>query len=389
MTGPDEILARAVERGDVFNVVAVAATADGILYQGAFGKRFVGSGDDVALNSIFRIASMTKAITSVAAMQLVEEGALSLDAPVAKYIPRFDELEVLEGFDPQTHEPQLRPPSTLVTVRQLLTHTSGFGYEIWNPLLREAVATKMIPGLFAEGDGLLTAPLVFDPGSEWHYGINTDWLGHLVATVRGSPLDQVFAEKIFGPLGMRDTLFDLPPGDASRLVSALARQEDGSLTELPRETPPPASFLRGGDGLFSTASDYTQFLRALLGQGRVGDARILKPETVALMGQNHIGVLEAGTMCTFDPSLSNDFDPFPGSVDRFGLGFLINSEAVSGGRASGSLTWAGLYNTYFWIDHTQGVCGLFMTQVLPFYDGKVVEVFEAFERSIYSRIDES
>ncbi len=387
-SGPDEILRQAVERGDVFNVVAVAATTDGITYQGAFGKRFGGSNEDVSVDSIFRIASMTKAITSVAAMQLIEEEVVSLDDPVSKYIPSFSELKVLEGFDAETHQPHLRAPSTPVTVRHLLTHTSGFGYEIWNPLLREAVANKMIPGLSAEGDGFLTAPLVFDPGSRWHYGINTDWLGRLVATVRGTRLDQVFAEKIFGPLGMRDTHFNLPPSKTSRLVSTFERKEDGGLMELPRETPPPVSFMSGGGGLYSTASDYARFLRALLNDGSLDNARILRAQTVSLMGQNQIGKLEAGAMRTLDPTLSNDFDFLPSSIDRFGLGFLINSEAVAGGRASGSLTWAGLYNTYFWIDRASGVCGVFMTQILPFYDKRVVDIVEAFERAIYREISE-
>jgi CubicO group peptidase (beta-lactamase class C family) len=384
----DAILREAVDRGDVLGIVAMAATSHRVIYQGAFGKRYVGAGEDMSLDSVFRIASMTKAITSVAAMQLVEEGALTLDAPVSKYIPGFAELQVLEGFDETTQQPRLRPASKPVTVRHLITHTAGFGYEIWNPLLRDAVTARLVPSIFAEGDGFLQAPLVFDPGDQWQYGINTDWLGRLVETVRGISLDQVFKEEVFDSLGMQDTHFNLPASKVERLVTTHARQEDGSLLEEARKTPTTVSFFSGGGGLFSTASDYTRFLRALLRGGELGGARILGADTVTLLGQNQIGELEAGAAHTVSPQFSNDFDFFPGSIDRFGLGFLVNSEAVAGGRSSGSLAWAGLYNTYFWMDPTQGVCGVLMTQVLPFYDGKIIDTLGAFERAIYSHVAE-
>lgn len=365
----------------------MAATSERIIYQGAFGKRYVGAGEDMTVDSVFRIASMTKPITSVAAMQLVEEGALTLDAPVSKYIPSFAELQVLEGFDEVTQEPQLRLAPTPVTVRHLLTHTAGFGYETFNPLLRDVVAVGLVPSIDAGHDGFLQAPLVFDPGDRWHYGINTDWLGRLVETVRGSSLDQLLKDRIFLPLGMQDTHFNLPAGKEPRLVTTHARQEDGGLVEAPRETPTTVSFFSGGGGLFSTAADYTRFLRALLRGGELAGARILKADTVALMGQNQIGELEAGAIPSVSPLLSNNVDFFPGSIDRFGLGFLLNSEPVSGGRASGSLAWAGLYNTYFWIDPAQDVCGVLMTQILPFYDAKVIDLLGDFERAVYRQVD--
>lgn len=384
MSRVDAVLQSAVKKGGVVGAVALAATSEQIIYQGVFGKPHRGAGEDMRLDSVFRIASMTKAITSVAAMQLVEQGVLELDAPVSRYIPGFSDLQVLEGFDETNQQPRLRKPSTPVTLRQLLSHTAGFGYEIWNPLLQRAVASEAVPSLLASDDSFLRAPLVFDPGSRWEYGINTDWLGRLVEIVRGLTLDQVFKDQIFDPLGMQDTHFNLPPEKVSRLVASYVRQDDGSLMEEPREAPPSVSFFRGGDGLYSTAADYARFLRALLKGGQLDGARILRSETVALMGRNQIGNLEVGALRTVDPQLSNSVDMFPGSSDRFGLGFLINEKAVAGGRAARSLTWAGLRNTFFWIDPTQDVCAVLMMQILPFYDDKAVAILDAFEQEIYS-----
>jgi CubicO group peptidase (beta-lactamase class C family) len=381
----DSILRKAVERGDVPGVVAMAATSEKIIYQGAFGKRYVGKDEDMTLDSIFRIASMTKPITSAAAMQLVDEGALTLDTPVSKYIPGFTELQVLEGIDEAAQKLRLRAASTPVTLKHLLTHTAGFGYEFWNPLLRDAVAAGLLQSIREGGDGFIKAPLVFDPGARWHYGINTDWLGRLVETIRGSPLDQVFVEHIFRPLEMEDTHFHLPASKEPRFVTVHARQDNGSLKERTRAGPTRVSFCSGGGGLFSTAPDYTRFLRAFLRGGELDGARILKTDTVALMGKNQIGGLEAGSMRTVMPQFSNDFDFFPGSSDRFGLGFLVNSKPVPRGRAAGSLAWAGLFNTYFWLDPTQDLCGVLMTQVLPFYDARVVELLGDFERAVYRR----
>ena len=368
-------------------VVAMAATSERVIYKGAFGKRNLGTGEDMTPDTVFRIASMTKPITSVAAMQLVEEGSLTLDALVSDYIPYFAELQVLEGFDELTGKPKLRFPATPVTVRHLLTHTAGFGYPIWNSLVADAVASELLPRMApGEVDNLQT-PLIFDPGERWHYGINTDWLGRLVETVRGSALDRVFREHILDPLRMEDTHFDLPASEQPRLTTRHARQSDGGLVESLWEAPKTPSFFSGGGGLFSTAVDYVRFLRALLMGGQLEGARILKPETVALMSQNQIGEFEAGVMYAVDPKISNDFDFFPGTSSRFGLGFLLNGKAVDGGRASGSLAWGGIFNTYFWIDRTKDVCGVFMTQILPFFDAAVIDLYGEFERAVYGSVD--
>jgi CubicO group peptidase (beta-lactamase class C family) len=336
------------------------------------------------MDSVFRIASMTKAVTSVAAMQLVEQGLLGLDTPVAEYIPSFADLQVLEGFDEANGQPRLRTPAAPPTVRQLLSHTAGFGYEIWNPMLQQAVARGAAQSLFAPDDQYLQAPLVFDPGTEWQYGINTDWLGRLVEILRDASLEQVFSDQICEPLGMNDTHFSLPNEKVSRLVAQNDRQADGVLVERPRESPPRISAFRGGDGLYSTAPDYACFLQALLNGGEHNGARILSDQTVAVMGQNQIGNVEVGASYSVDKELSNDFELFPGSVNRFGLGFLINGKPVASGRAAGSLTWAGIHNTYFWIDPSSEVCAVLMTQILPFFDDKVLAILDAFELEIYA-----
>ena len=382
----DSILRKVVESEDVPGVVAMAATSERVFYQGAFGKRNVDAGEDMTLDSVFRIASMTKPITSVAAMQLVEEGVFDLDTHVSKFIPYFSELQVLEGFHKTTREPLLRPVSAPVTVRHLLTHTAGFGYPFLNTLLNDAVDAGLVADMATGDEGFLRAPLVFDPGERWHYGINTDWLGRLVETVRESTLDRIFAERIFQPLKMKDTDFRLPEMTEPRLATTHSRQQDGSLVESPQKRTEAPSFCSGGGGLFSTASDYIRFLRALMQGGQLDGARILRPETVSLMGQNQIGELEAGRMRSVSPVKSNDFDLFPGTVSRFGLGFILNGAPVTGGRASGSLAWAGIYNTYFWVDRSQDVCGVFMTQILPFFDDRIVDLFGEFERAIYREV---
>ena len=382
----DSILQEAVDRGDVPGVVAMAATSKRIVYQGAFGKRFAEANEDMTLDSIFRIASMTKPVTSVAAMRLVEEGVLSLETEVSQHIPNFANLQILVGIDTTSRELDLRPATKQVTLKHLLTHRAGFGYEFWNPLLRDSVAADRLPSIMKEGDGFLQAPLICEPGERWCYGINTDWLGRLVETVRGQPLNEVLGAHLFRPLHMRDTDFDLPATKVPRLVTVHTRQSDGSLKEKTRANPAPVFFYSGGGGLFSTAPDYTRFLRALLRRGELDGVHILQADTVALMGRNHIGELEAGRMCTVMPEFSNNFDFFPGSSNGFGLGFLINSEPIPGGRAAGSLAWAGIFNTYFWLDCKQDVCGVLMTQVLPFYDARVVKLFKEFELAVYKRV---
>jgi len=378
----DTLLRDAVEGGQIPGVVAMAATSEGVLYTGAFGVRSTAADLPMQHDSIFRIASMTKAITSVAAMQLVEEGRIGLDDPVAPLLPFLGELQILEGFDEDTGAPLLRPATTPVTLRHLLTHTAGFGYAFSSKRLDDAEVRRLIQ--HDRPDGFIHAPILAEPGTEWNYGVSTDWVGRVIEVLREKALNKVFREHILEPLQMRDTFFKVPGGKAERRAALSRRASNGLLTELPLRPPTSSGFFSGGGGLSSTAGDYTRFMRALLRGGELDGARILKPETIALMAQNHIGELEAGTIPTVDKKTTNDIDILPHSVDRFGLGFLINTEPVEGGRSAGSLAWAGINNTYYWIDPERDICGVLMAQILPFFDEDVLNVLDAFERGVYA-----
>jgi CubicO group peptidase (beta-lactamase class C family) len=390
MTSPtaiDAIFEHAVTAGTVPGVVAMAATAGGPVYQGAFGTRQLGGETPMSLDTVFRIASMTKAITSVAAMQLVETGKLTLDGPVPAIDPALAAPQVLTGFDAQG-QPQLRPAKRPITLKHLLTHTAGFCYEIWNPDVERYVAATGVPQMGTGKLAALRQPLMFDPGERWEYGINIDWAGRLVEEASGQKLDAYCREHIFAPLGMIDTGFAAPPEQRARQAVVHQRETDGSLTPQPLETPIEREFLAGGGGLYSTASDYLAFLEALLEDGAVRGQQILKSETVALMGENHIGGLQAGILKTNAPAMTNDVDLFPGQPVRWGLGYMLTPETGPNGRSAGSVTWAGLFNTYYWLDPVKRVAGLIMTQILPFADGPTVALYGAFERAVYDALGE-
>ena len=378
----DDVLRTGIERRKIPAVVAMVATADKVTYQGAFGKRDTASGVNVTPESIFGIFSMTKAVTSTAALQLVENGKVKLDEPVSNHIPQFAMLQVLDGYD-AAGKPKLRPPRTPVTLRHLLTHTSGFCYDRWSA---EMMEYEKHGGPAPSGVAPLV-PLMFDPGKRWHYGYSTDWVGRLVEVVSGLTLEQYFQQNILQPLGMKDTSFIMAAGKFDRLVSRHLRQPDGSLQQETRTLPAPPAAFNGGGGLYSTAGDYVRFMQMILqkGRGRAPEHhQILRAETVAMMSSNQIGALSAGRLKTFKPNESSDVDLHPGADDKWGLGFLINTAAYLGGRSAGSLAWAGLSNTFYWIDPKKGICATIMMQFLPFVDKEAVGLLTDFERAVYS-----
>src|SRR5215471_16854325 len=293
----DTVLRRAIDAKDVPGVVAVAATDKGVFYEGAFGTRDLAKGPDMSLDTIFRIASMTKAVTSVAAMQLVEQGRLELDHPIGSVLPELSAPQVLEGFD-ESGAPRLRPAKRPITLRLLLTHTAGFGYEFLNADLIRYMKTSGTPSTSTGKLASLRLPLVFDPGDRWEYGINIDWVGRAIEAVSGEPLEVYFHDKIFAPLGMTDTDYVISSAQQSRLVGAHQRKPDGSLEPIPVPDPPWREFWSGGGGLFSTGRDYVVFLQMLMHQGAFNGVRLLRPQTVALMGQNQIGDINAGVAKT-------------------------------------------------------------------------------------------
>ena len=383
-TAIDRVLQQAVASGAAPGVVAVAADDSGVTYQGAFGRRSLASDAAMSLDTVFRIASMTKAITATAAMQMVEQGKLALDQPAGEVLPELAKPMVLEGFD-GAGKPVLRPAREKVTLRRLLTHTAGFVYDTWNANQKRYAEVTGLPAARTGKLEALNAPLGFEPGERWEYGINIDWAGRMVEAASGENLEAYMQAHIFRPLGMRDSSFDPRPDWSSRTVQVHARQADGSLTPID-SPPPPANreFYPGGGGLFSTAPDYITFLRMLLGGGALDGARVLRPETVSLMAQNHMGDLDVQPLITFNPTFSNDAEFFPGMSKKWGLSFLINTRDAPAGRSAGSLAWAGINNTYFWLDPHKRVAGVLMTQVLPFADPTVLGLLDRFEAAVYA-----
>jgi methyl acetate hydrolase len=378
----DTAFRQAVESKTMPGVVAVAATDKGVVYEGAFGTRELGKAAPMTLDTVVWIASMTKAITATAAMQLVEQGKLSLDRPAREVVPEVGGAKVLEGFD-AGGQPRLRAPKTPITLRHLLTHTAGFAYEIWSPEVAQYQTVTKTPGITTCTNAALTTPLLFDPGTRWEYGINIDWAGKMVEAVSGQRLDRYFADHIFTPLGIKDTSFKLSASQRARLASVHQRGADGALAPIEFGLPEDPEFFMGGGGLYGTATDYLTFAQMLLAGGTLKGAQVLRKETVDLMAQNHIGALEVGVFKSAIPPLSNDVELFPGITKKWGLSFLINTAPTPTGRSAGSLAWAGLANTYFWIDRTKRVAGVFLSQVLPFFDQTATALFGKFETEVY------
>jgi CubicO group peptidase (beta-lactamase class C family) len=383
-TNIDALLEQAADSGAVPGVVAVAGDRDGAIYEGAFGHLGVDDERPALLDTVFLIASMTKAITSVAALQLIEDGRLELQQPVADILPEFGELQVLDGFDGD--EPRLRPPARQATIRNLLTHTSGLAYWFSNEDVLRYGELMGIPDPSAGLRATFKLPLVHDPGTLWEYGISTDWLGLVIGEVSGQDLAAYCGNDIFGPLGMEDSTF--LPNDArrERLMVVHSRTPDGGLVEAPFPVPDEPEFFSGGGGAASTAGDYLRFMRALLRGGELDGERVLREETVELMFSDHLdGIPLPDVMRSAVPELSNDVPANP-FRDSFGLGLHIVLEDMPGMRRAGTGDWAGLFNCYYWIDRASGVAGAFLTQVLPFFDGRIVETALGYEMAVYAEV---
>jgi len=382
MAHVDASFTQAVESKAMPGIVAMAATDKGVLYEGAFGRRELGKDAPMTLDTVVWIASMTKAITATAAMQLVERGKLALDAPASQLAPGLAKAQVLEGFD-AAGQPRLRAPKRPITLRHLLTHTAGYSYELWSADIAKYQTATNTPGITTCTNAALTTPLLFDPGDRWEYGINIDWAGKMVEAASGQKLDAYLQQNVLGPLGMKDTSFSLSPSQRARLASVHQRDDKGALAPIEFGLPENPEFHMGGGGLNGTAPDYLAFTQMIMHGGRFNGAQVLRPETVDQMAQNHIGPLEIGAMTSAIPPLSNDVELFPGMSKKWGLSFLINTAQAPTGRSAGSLAWAGLANTYFWIDRDKRVCGVFLSQVLPFFDHTAIDLLTTFETEVY------
>ncbi len=372
-------LRQAVNAGDAAGIVAAAGTADAMFFEGGFGKRDVQSNAEMTADTVVWIASMTKAVTAACAMQLVEQGKLSLDSNIASVLPELGSVQVLTGFN-AAGKPQLRAPKGPITLRQLLTHTAGFAYDMWNPDIQRYMEATGTPGIISCQNAALALPLIADPGAEWSYGISIDWAGKAVEAVSGLKLDRYMRENLLQPLGMNDTSFRLSDTQRARLARVHVRGPDG-LMPIEMELPQDPEFHMGGGGLYSTAADYLKFARMILGRGTLNAVQVLKPETVDLMSRNAMGDLVCKPMISAVPTATNDV-PFVDGM-QWGLSFMINPQAAPTGRSPGSLAWAGLANSYYWIDPTRGIAGVYATQLLPFNDEKAIGAFAAFETAVY------
>ena len=369
----DGKLRSAVERGEIPGVVAMAADRSRVIYQGAFGLADIAQARPIELDALFRIASMTKPITAVAAMQLIEQRRLALDDAVERFFAEFAKPMVLESFDATTGAYKLRPATKPVTVRHLFTHTSGLAYRFTSSTLRD----------FKPRAGDPAHPLLFEPGEQWLYGTSTDWLGRIVERLSGLSLDDYFRRRIFAPLKMSDTFYDVPGPKQARLVAAHRRLADGSLAKLPMQPRPTGFRPVGGGGLVSTASDYLRFTRMLLNGGVLDGARVLSAGSVDAMAKNQIGDVSVPALRSLSPMFSEDFSFIADGRDKWGLGFLITADTVPGKRSAGGLSWGGVNNTYFWVDRSSGISGVIMMQFLPFADRKALALYDAFERGVY------
>jgi methyl acetate hydrolase len=365
----------AVARG-LAGVAAAARLADGTVIEAAAGVRAQREAQPMTADTVFWIASFTKAITTAAALQLVEAGRIGLDDEVGRWLPTLASPKRLAGFAAEGR-PVLEPVKTPITLRHLLAHTSGLGYEFCSEDLTRYVAAA---GPYPRGEGP-DAPLLFEPGAGWTYGIGLDWAGQLVEAVSGEPLADYVQRHIFEPLGMDETSFFPTEAQQSRAAAMHGRGEGGGLARVEFALPPKPHFGMGGGGLYSTARDYLRFLAAIL----AGGAPILSPASVALMRESQWEGPEVGVLPAANPGLCAGFDPFPGQTKRWGLGFLINPGPGPNGRSAGSLAWAGLANCYYWADPAAGVAGVFLAQLFPFGDSVALEGFGAFERAVYSR----
>ena len=379
----DQHLADAVKSGAIPGVVALAADANGLIYSGAFGQRGPTDPSPMALDTVFRIASMTKAVTSAAALKLVEEGRLGLDQAMREIAPQIGEAQVLTGFD-TTGKPETRAPARAITLRHLLTHTSGYSYDLFNLKVGRYMEYHQLPSIATCKFDSLKAPLVFDPGQRWEYGIGIDWAGRIVEIVSGMKLSEYLHTHFFAPLAMDDTSFVLRPDMQARLVQAAARTPDGAVSPIDFEFPSDGDFHMGGGGLYSTGQDYLRFTRMILGGGALEGTRVLKADTVKLMGQNSIGEIVVPPFVSDNPAMALSADLFPGQIARWGLSFVLNTEDIPGCRAANSLAWAGVHNTFFWIDPTRQLTAVLMMQLLPANDPQVLGTLVGYEQALYA-----
>ncbi len=367
----------AIEHGDIPGIAVVIVNRDEIIYQCFLGKQDVARNITMSSNAIFRIASMTKPITSVAIMMLVDAGKIILDDPVSNYLPEFKGRPVIDTFNEADATYTTRPAKREITIRHLMTHSSGLGYAFTNPTVKRIVEAtqKSEPDL----------PLLHDPGERWTYSAGTRVLGSIVEKVSGQTLDVYLRTHIFEPLKMVDTGHVVPSEKVSRVVTVHTRK-GGKLTETPND-PKQESPIRGDGGLYSTAQDYSRFVRMLLNGGTLDGAKILSPRAAQAMSMMPTGGPVMQTQPDANPDRTRPF-PIGAGKDKFGLGFQVSAPdpQYAKFRSPGSLAWGGINNTHFWIDPKRQIAGIVMMQVLPFYDDASVALLRGIEEQVYKHL---
>jgi len=374
----DQLLAAAVEAGEIPGVSALAVTRDGARYSASYGNR--AGGAPWTENTVAWLGSMTKMIVAIGALQLVELGRLDLDADLGTVLPALAEPKVLEGFDDDGH-PLVRPANSAITLRRLLSHTAGNGYHFWNANVLRYQEVEGLPGIIECREATLTTPLLFDPGAAWEYGMNIDWVGKTIEAVSGQDLEQYLRGALLDPLGMSATSFRLTPVLRDELAAMNFRTPDG-LAQIEFEMTQEPEFLMAGGAMYGSPADYLTLLRMILGGGEVDGVRILREDTLTEALSNQIGDLTIGKITTVDPGSSNDIEFLPGTTKKWSLLGMVNVEETPGGRSAGSLFWAGLPNAYYWVDRDKGNAGVLFTQILPFGDHAVLDLFDRFENAV-------
>jgi methyl acetate hydrolase len=373
----DRMFQAAVDTGEIPGVVGAVTNKNQILYLKAFGRQNVAQAVPMSTGTIFRIASMTKPVTSVGVMMLYEQGKLRLDDPAGDYVPALKGREVIAAFNEQDATYTTRPAKEEIRIRHLLTNTSGLAYPF---------TSYTVLGIQEKtGRDPLDMPLLFDPGTKWNYSPSTAVLGQIVEKLSGQSLEEFDQARIFRPLGMIDTSYQLAPEKSGRLVTVHQRESTG-LVESPN-APTYTPSIRGDGGLLSTALDYSAFLQMFLNEGSWHGTRLLKAESVRLMISNQIGSVVVEKMPAAMPTRSDAF-PFGAGTDKFGFGFQITMTdgTPAHERRAGSYTWAGINNTHFWVDPKNGIGVVYLTQVLPFYNAASMDVMKRFEKLIYEYV---
>ena len=378
----DKLIQQYVDSGWIAGAIAIVAKDGNIVYHKAIGYDDRTKNKMLQKDAIFRIASQTKAITSVGVMMLYEDGKLLLDDPISKYIPEFRKPQVLDKFNAADSSYTTVPAKREITIRDLLTHTSGVGYaQIGTPTMNAIYYKAGVVGGIGLKPGTRLAdnikrlgplPLMHQPGEKWSYGLNTDILGYLIEVVSGMSLDDYFQQKIFTPLGMKDTWFYLPKDKLNRLAMLHTEDATHHVVNTPevislngsmyRDYPitEGGSFYSGGGGLSSTAYDYAIFMQMLLNGGEYNGKRLLSPTTIHLMTINQIGDLSLGRNA------------------KFGLGFQVVTEADEARNtvSLGSFSWGGMFASSYWIDPKEKIVAQFVLQQFPMSHGDLAEKFK-------------